>query len=348
MTTPTFPRCRPFRPLLTRGAVPLLGLCLLPAALAPTALPTDGVLVRHPAPGSELTRRFESTFALSFVELTSTLGGVEVPSEYLPRMEIESLRHQVLEVTETLDSAAEGAPLGWTRTYDVIEARRRDDVTVEGYVEDSSDIEGDSLLTGRTVRFERRGEDVRRSFEGDDEPPFDLAGLRASLDLAELVEDSTLSPDRSWSVPVDVLADLLTPGGDLALAFEGVSAETLARETSSVDWEGTAKVRFAELRRDGGVAAFELSGTLESELEFVTDLANIPVADGTGTETIGTRIEFTGRFEWDLEAGHLLELELHGPVRVETRIEKDPGQDGPDFTSTVALAGTWDVTVAVN
>ena len=90
-----------------------------------------------------------------------------------------------------------------------------------------------------------------------------------------------------------------------------------------------------------------VGGPLEAYEEAAGNLEHIPVAEGTATITTFTTYQLEGHIFWNLEAGRLDSLELSTDMTVESLTEKDPGQDGGDFSTNVTLIGTWECRISV-
>ena len=105
--------------------------------------------------------------------------------------------------------------------------------------------------------------------------------------------------------------------------------------------------RLASIDAEEGTARVEFEGTLTSLREAATDLAEVPVADGTATERTTTTYELDGTLVWNTAAGHLSRLELEAMLDVAIEIEKDPGQPGVEYASTMTMSGVWSCEVTV-
>lgn len=336
----------------------LLALALLPRADSPAA--STGDLLRFaPEPGSSLTRTFQTESRLAGGDLEVVMDGLEVPPEFLPvlELEVESTRRVVL--TDHYRKFESGRATEFTRTYDEVEVQVHENQAMsEASQSDASETENDARadaqLSGRTVRFrwDADSEEYERSYEGergDEDERALLDGLAATADLSGFLPAGEVSRGETWEVDAAVLATLISPGGDLGLIWEGELAEEYSSVPEEVSFEGTLECKLSAWHERDGVSLATI--TVEGEFTMIqvtpTDLARVPGIDGDAIETHTSVYEIEGELQWDLEAGHLAELELEATVEVESHLVRTPGQPGPEFESRVRLTGTETWTVQV-
>lgn len=331
-----------------------LALALLPQA----GSPADSLRFA-PEQGSTLTRTFEIERQMEGGDLEVVMDGFEVPPEFLPVLDLEIESSQRVVLIDHYRKVESGRVTEFTRTYDEVEllvdesqAMSATDQSPESSSE--SEARADAKLSGRTVRFlwDSDEEEYERSYEGDradDDERALLSGLAATADLSGFLPEGEVSNGESWDVDAAVLATLLHPGGDLGLIWEGDLAEEYSAFPEEVTFEGTLRCKFTGRHERDGVSLATI--TVEGEFTMVevmaTNLERVPGIDGDATETTTSQYEIEGELQWNLDAGHLAELELEASVEVESKLVRDPGQPGPEFETTVYLAGTETWTVRV-
>ena len=83
--------------------------------------PASPVSLRFaPDEGTVLTKTFRSEMTLGFEELTASMGGLEVPPEFLPDMDIQVTGTTHTVVTDRYVALADGRPATLLRTYDTV------------------------------------------------------------------------------------------------------------------------------------------------------------------------------------------------------------------------------------
>jgi len=307
--------------------------------------PVPDPLVFDPAPGTTLVRAFEHEQDLVLDSMSILMDGYEVPSEYLPEMELDIHSLVRVVVTDRLVEIDEGRPRVLLRTYDELATSASSEfVMIPG---DSALEEGSatSALEGRSVRFEwdPEGGSYAVAFTEDEgDLPEELAedmGLRAFLP-----EDAVEEGDE-WELDASVLHDVFRPGGDLAWDWsrsEGMRGEI--EEAHAFD--GTLTARLTGI--DEGVAEIELEGSFHEEDESEGDLSDVPVADGTATTFRTRTYELEGILRWNVEAGHVAGLALASAIEMEMRTVKDPDQGGPEYQHTMVFSGDWACTLEIS
>jgi hypothetical protein len=318
-----------------------LALLLAPALVA--ASHGSPQAIRYaPAADTALRRVVQLSTELDLEDMQTVMNGQEIPQEYMPEIEITVMRASTLVVTDRIVEAAGGRPLLLERTFDSIASEATEEVTLDG---DPNVRQGtaSSPLEGRGIRFtwNENGEEYEAASTDDEKP---IEGLLEDMDLRAFLPDEEVEVGDTWKLEAAVLAELLRPGGDLDLEWEGDELRGTNREGAVVSGQITA--RFASIQ-DDGLALIEVTGEVETHDEWAGDLEHIPIVDGTATTTSTTTFVLDGRLFWNVEAGHLDSLELETDMSVESLTRKDPGQPGGDFESTVHLIGTWECRVGV-
>lgn len=295
-----------------------------------------------PAADTTLTRVFQLVTELDMEGMRTVMNGQEIPAEYLPEMEIHVLSASTFAVTDRIVQVADGRPLELRRTFDSVASQTSEELSLQG--EDTNSMEtASSPYEGREIRFtwNEDDEEYEAVFADDDEV---IDGLWEDMDLRGFLPEEEVEEDDTWELAPDVFAALLSPGGDLALQWEGDDLQ--GGDHADDELTGKVEARFAGIQ-DDGLALIEITGEVETQSKEAGDLEHIPVADGTATITSSTTFELDGRLYWKLEAGHLDSLELDAKMKVDHLTEKDPDQPGGDFAATVILTGTWECRISV-
>ena len=282
-------------------------------------------LEAHDRAGDVYTLTFDSSTEMELVEVSflvdgedDAMGGGDDMSQTVART-----RHVV--VTDTIESAADGAATVFTRDYVEVGASHALTVSMPMGEDIDEALEQDSELEGLGVRFTVQPDgSFRPEFvdgEGDEAL---LDGLDAHLGLRALIAGGSAVPGESWAVDVDVLNRLRQFGGELRLEGEGDDMEGPAGSADRIELEGdvTAKC-LRTVERDGRTLAeiemkVDVSGfdDLTDEVEFEDDDpedfpegAIVPEIDSL---ELDLELEGTGSLWWNVTDGrvHVLELEL--------------------------------------
>ena len=303
-----------------------------------------------PAEDTILVKVFSQSTELELEQLSSVMDGQEIPPEFMPEIELFVGSERHVAVTDRIVSADGGRPLVLERTFDTITAKASESLRMEPGGESTARGAATSPLEGRTVRFTWNADDEEYEAtytDGEDgeHAPDELA---EDMDLRAFLPPDEVEEGDEWELDAEVLSVLFVPGGDLEWEWElDEGMEGTYEDGDDREYDGTLRVLFAGFEQDGRLAVLELSGEIESFEEGPGDLEHIPVVSGTATISTTTYFDLEGRIWWDLAAGHLDALELVAALAMKSVTEKDPGQPGPEFTSTVLLSGTWTSEVSV-
>jgi hypothetical protein len=318
-------------------------LLALPAGLL-ALLPTDA-LRYAPASDTTLERTFVQSRVMTLDELVVVMNGQEVPSEYLPAMELDLESDLRIVVSDVVHEAADGRPLALERTFVALERNASEEFTMAPSTESLTAATGTSPLEGERVAFTwdaEGGAYVTTRVAGSEV----LDGLEEDMDLRGfLPESGDVEVGDSWEVEIAALTSLFEPGGDLRWEWSGDDLE--GDYGADPELEGEVVARLASLQ-EGGTARVELEGELSALTEAPTDLAEVPVVDGTATELTTTTYTLEGALVWNTAAGHLERLELVAMLEVQVETQKDPGQPGGDYESTMTLSGSWSCEVTID
>ena len=271
-------------------------------------------------------------------DLEVTMGGSPIPSTYLPDLEIRSVSTLDARVTETwLDDGS-----SWLRRYDEIEHLREGDVIQDGAGEPwSHDVV--ARAEERLVRFSRDGDDLEREFADDGAEEDFLDELEPALGLRALLPDEPVEVGGSWTVAGEDLALLWFPLGDAGWIVDEYTVSLLGFDITREEHAGELELVLEEL--DGALATCRLTGELERASQRPGDLTPVPVVSGAATDYIDESWELEGELVWDVELGRIVSLELEGEYDSVVVTEKDAGEPGPSYESSVHLTGTHRVEV---
>lgn len=313
------------------------------AAAFPLAAPTTVELA--PAEGLSLAKTFTTTLELESGDLSSTMGGAEVPAAYLPDLLVVIENTIELEVEDTYLAVEAGASARLRRTFGKLDGHGFSESEVQGTPPEAQEWERSvSELVDKTVEldWDLEGSSCTTKLVDHDETD-ELAELLARLDpdldfFAFLPDDEVEVGDR-WGVEVEAITALLQPGGQLGLEDEGAGEGEVFEEVSC---DGKVSARFTAIEEEQGakLAVIEIEGTYVRVQQRPTDLEHVPVVDGTATETATTTLEIEGQLRWNLRGKHASSLELEAEVEYVTYTARDAGQPGPTFTSTLPFFGT--------
>ena len=329
---------------------------VLVLAASTLAFPAGSVRIGYAAAeGSTWQKTFEVTTELGFDDLSVVMNGQEVDPQFLPQIEMDATDTTYVEVTDVVVEVGDGGPRLVHRTYEGVWREAEQTMEMVGMMPEPVEtaVDGTSPLEGRTVAFTwEEGSDVASSAFADDGGADDalLADVAADMDLLAWLPDHELEEGDSWTVPADAIEAVLSPGGDLSIELEGEGAEEFTRgEGGEHEYEGELTLRLAALRSDDGerLAVIEIEGDFALENTYEGNLDQIPVVDGTATNTDKIDYELKGELAWDLASGVLRSLEAQADVIIESHTVKDPGQEGPEYESTAMLSGTMTFQVSV-
>ncbi len=317
--------------------------CSVIAATFPLTVPTTVELA--PEPGLALAKTFTTTLELESGDLSSTMGGAEVPPAYLPDILVVIENTIEVEVEDTYLAVEAGASARLRRTFGKLDGHGFFEMEMQGAPPEAEEWERSvSELVDETVEldWDLEGDSCTTKLvdaEETDEVAELLSRLDPDLDLlAFLPEDEVEVGDR-WRVEVEAITALLQPGGRLGLEDEGERDGGVFEEVSC---DGKISARFTAIEEEQGakLAVIEIEGTYVRVQQRPTDLEHIPVVDGTATETATTTLELEGQLRWNLRGKHASSLELEGEVEYVSHTVRDEGQPGPTFTSTLPFHGT--------
>lgn len=257
----------------------------LVAALA--FLPSSGRLKLAPEPDQSVTKSFSLTAELALEDLLLELGDREIDPSALGFPTAELTIEYVVTVTDTYGELVDGHAT-IERTFDEISAEARFEGSI---VEDGGESsEGSSPLEGATVVFTWNPD--AEAYEASSETVDDelLEGLRADMDFAFLLPEGGADLEDAWEV-AGFGIDLLQPGGDLALEFDG------SEESDGFDEEDAEALEEA--------AAELLETELEAEFREVTEEDDLELGNVALAMEIDTSLDLTEWLESMLARGEI-------------------------------------------
>lgn len=306
-------------------------------------------LVYAPAEGTELRRSFLASASYSLDELRIEADGEDIPHGDAPELTIDSTERIV--VTDELLEVEDGRPLRLRRTFDELERgvvysspQQEEDLERES----ACDLEGSSVL----VRWDPEQEVyVAEAEEGESIDDDVLRDLIEDMDLRQLLPDDEVEPGDEWDVDVDAYARLMWPGGFLRFHDEDEEFDEgdAATDRELVEnLEGSATVRFEELRSEDGVTVAVLAVSFDVESQASRTIEGPEDREAERTTRIHREIE--GHVYWDVEAGHLLSAQLEADADlevVETGTLTSPQGDELELSQTRVFSGTISYTIEI-
>ncbi len=321
-----------------------LSRALLPLSLV--ALPGGEDLTFGPPEGTTLVKSFETEVELTGGEMEVIMGDQEVPPEFLPELEVTMAESRDLVFTDHYAEVSSGRVALLRRSFDRIEEQHQSSQSLSGQgMDDAAELAttGSSRLEDETVLFRWDGDEEQYTAQYPDEDgdPALLEGLEFAADFVALLPEDEVEAGDSWRVDGEVFACLVTPGGDLSVEYEGDDEESLNEGEREVTYEGSLELTLKGIFEEDGrrIASVEIEGeVIETQVQR-TDLANVPVADGTAVQTVTLEHALEGELEWDLEAGHLLSLQLESSIDATLEVVRDADQPGQHFEFCVYMVG---------
>ena len=305
----------------------------------------DVELHQAPRAGSSRSMAIEATIEMDGGELSCVMDGNEVPSEYLPGLFFEMTDVHTLELTETFERG------GWLRSYDAVSWENDGSFSMDYNGAETSQPWSSviqSPIEGRVVRLAHEEDgSISRAFadEGPDDAEL-LAGLRADLGLALLLPEGPVAQGATWTAAGSDLGVLFDPCGDLQWDMAPEGAQHLLPEFRSREHGGELELTLREIAAGGSRAHCRVQGVLTRTTEQPGDLGQVPVVDGTATDTVTETWELEGELVWDLASSALVSLELDGELRQDTLTERDPDQPGSTFESVLSVPGFYALSIA--
>ncbi len=310
----------------------------VPALLAFTTIAPEKISFA-PKAGTTVTKTFSTVTEMELEDAEVLMGGQPAP---IGEAEMTMESTQTITVTDTYGPMADGQLEKLSRTFDSIGMETQMDMTM-GMAQEMAG-EGSSPLEGKTVEFEwnEKDGDYEITFAKDEEgEPEELEGLDIEMDLTGLVPDEDISVGESYEIDTMALAQILSPGGDLALELEmdgsagggpvpgadpGQMGDFSAFFEDTLD--GDASGKLAEIRDADGVKVavieieFDVAATADMTEMVAENMQNndeLPpgVSMDVDRMEMAMTYEGTGELLWNLDAGHVHSLKIEGEVTTE-------------------------------
>lgn len=313
--------------------------------LASTAQAPDARFA--PKSGLEVERRIERTFESRLDSWSARMGGERIPSEFLPKLELESSETLELVLVDEHLTARDGRPIKLRREFRSLGGSSASKVVLDGQTVHEGTRQGSSALESCVVLFDEDAK-VPRTLEYGECDAALLGPLAIDLDwTAFLPRDASAA---SWKVAAREFHPFQRALGGIELQFEDLGQdEHVDRAQLERNVEGEWRVtRGAQREIDGRrVALFTLEGKFSSHCEVAGELRNVPVAQGKTNERSEELIELTGELEWDLERNVLAGLELDGTTRLEhsTKTLESNAGGAPVYEQDMLFTGDFSFAV---
>lgn len=316
-------------------------------------LVADPVTLRFaPAPESSVERSAVWIERTQTEDVALLIDGE--PTDQVPTVSTELERELTIESVETFVSAIDGRLVELVRAFGPItmEASSEIEASLPGAGDASFEIggEGGSELEGVRVRFvwDPDLEEWTKSFADDYEGREELLEpLEPTTELLfALPEDEDVEVDDRWDLDLDVLFDLLRPGGAVPLdvetdlqALEGVLDPILLPgvfDSLDGDREGDVSARVTSADDSRAVIAIAVDAKVTCDhLEGGTIDLEDALPEGARADlaraTYETSIDGKGEIVWDLEAGRMASFRFEADVEVEIQLDVDVEAEGEDL-----------------
>jgi hypothetical protein len=321
-------------PLAVRFVLTNVGVVWL-ASLA-SAPGSEELLFRVPK-GGKVTKHFELSFECEKRAVSCKLRDLELPQEWLDRMEMSLSMHESRVVEDEYIETAGTQPKVLLRSFRTATRHTKSHRMVIGAEpvigkepkDEKDDLE--SPLVDHTVAFtwnenERKYEHAYRGKSGE---AIWLPGLVEDTDLPTLLPDHKVAIGDTWKIDPEHFRKVLAPGGSLAFEKLGdVEFDKQLGGEATAKYEGTRAVGGRKL----GVIALNVRLSMHDD------------CDVGGEHPMKREISLVldGELLWDLEDEHFASYELRGPLVITLTGETaNVGRDGRKLESKVRfeLAG---------
>ncbi len=312
----------------------------LAALLGLAASPVDDSVKLHfaPAVGSTIEHLMTVESEIEIGDLAVKMGGSDVPAQFLPKLEIAMETSTRVKVTDEFLEAEEGIEGAWRKrtiadTAESFEMEMNMDTeSFELGAEGTSDLNGLPFLIGR----DRGGDKVVRWADKDSDLSTELLELQQpELDLAGILSEDAVTTGDTWEADASELANVLDISRGLPWTWNGADPADIPAP-GTAEWTGDLELTVVEItnEEDQTHCIVAIEGEAKEVVTKPGDLSQVPVAEGTATETTTTTYQIEGEFTWNVTAGHLATLTIEGDGEGEQMTVKDAGQPGPEYQST--------------
>ena len=307
----------------------------VPALLAFTSIAPEKISFA-PKAGTTVTKTFTTVIQMELEDAEVLMGGQPAP---IGEAEMAMETTQSVTVSDTYGPMADGQLTKLSRTYDSIGMETQMDMTM-GMAQEMAG-EGSSPLEGKTVEFdwnEKDGEYEIAFAKGEEGEPEELEGLDIEMDLTGLVPGEDISVGDSYDIDTMALAQILAPGGELALEMEmdgaagggpvpGTDPGQMGDLSAFFDdvLDGDASGKLTEIREADGVRVavieieFDVAATTdltEMVAENVQNDEELPPGVSMEVDRMEMAMTYEGKGEllWNLDAGHVHSLEIEADM----------------------------------
>ena len=349
---------------MRNSTLTLLGLCAAPLLLS--ALPTRDTISFAPADGTSVTSTYTMSSEMTLDDMQVLMNGEENPM--MPSIEMDMVSTMEIQVSDTYISMADGQPARLKRTYDTVQGDITGETAMDmmGETQNESILgNGTSALEGETVLFSLKDGEYSKAWpegtEADDEL---LEGLLEDISLRGMLPTDEVAEGESWDIELDVLLDIMAPGGELSLEMEmdgqensmnlGPDADMMSdyRKVLSGNLSGSFTGKLSGYREVDGAKLAVIE--IEIEVDCATDMIDtireqmqesLPPDAGVTMDVssadVSYIIEGSGELLWNASAGHIagLTLETEMAMGLETTMGIDAGGQQMDMEMNMEMSG---------
>lgn len=339
-----------------------LGLAV-PLALALTS-PIDTVRFGVPAE-TVLNKSFSTKVEMSLTEVRMVQNGQEIDPSQMG-MEITISSTADYNWLDTYGAARDnGAPKTVSRQFvDLANSASVSQSTIMG----SQDIEvgSESELTDQVVNFtwDAESEEYVASFPEDSKADVELlTDLQMPSDLAFLLPEGNVEVDAEWTADIDMLDQILGPGGDLKLQPkeddlpEEARGQTTGTEFSMAEMlgevDGEILCTYLGMRTEDGQtfavikveieisASNDMTDMMREQMEKSGALDEGPDMEFNSVDAV-LEIDGTGELHWDQRAGHFLAFDFSGEMTqiIDVSMSLTMGAQSLELEQAMTMAGS--------
>ena len=267
-----------------------------------------------PAAGAKASKTLSWTSSSTLDDWTATMGGNPVPSQYLPKLELDGKHERKLGWNDEWLASADGAPVRVRREFIEL-ACTETNVMKMSEQSFESVRKATSPLAGCTVLLDERAKpDARRVLEDGECAKEHLAALAIDLDFSAFVAGAG---ESGWTVGLEAFNPFDDGLGGLSWEWDKPSEDTHVDDAQLVaNAEGEWKVRLADTREVDGrkLAVLALEGKFTTRCELDGELKHVPVASGPTREVSDYTLDVRGELLWDLKASIPAACALEGKL----------------------------------
>jgi hypothetical protein len=326
-------------------------------------LPADS-LAFAPEAKSRAKKSFTESTTWKLTSLDRRVNGSPQP---MAPIDARGMVTRALAVVDTYVKIEGGVPLELEREFDTVGAQADSSLDAQGELE-NFEIELTSPLSDAKVRFQRedKSADPEAKFADERSTGTDvLEGLREDLDLRALLGAPEVKQGDSWKIDAAKLADVLAPGGTLALATSSLPASqtleapdillttlcSLADAASGLEGEVTCTWRNTTAEGKAKLAVIDVDWESKSGGNLGPELIRRLGAASASTprEDLGLTVNWSskgrGELVWDLARNRARSLRLK--LDSEVNWVESWSQQGVTVALTVAMEAQSDFEVEI-